>query len=127
MHSAAGGTSQRLKPALAIVRSRSRKPAPAPEILPALSIVVMHSSPAAALLSKTAATLQFLSPLRRSRPCCSAQSPDTRQDRHAHLKTLTPRPGLYARYDMQACVPGPLLRASRRRLNRRGREHKVNW
>src|SRR3954452_19701536 len=51
MHRAAGGTSQRLNPAVAMVRSRSRKPAPAPESVPALSMVDMHSSPEAALLN----------------------------------------------------------------------------
>src|SRR5437868_14872223 len=49
MQSAAGGTSQRLKPAVAIVRSLSRKPAPAPEMVPALLIDVIDASPAAAL------------------------------------------------------------------------------
>src|SRR5580692_6035236 len=48
MQSAAGGTSQRLKPALAIVCSRSRIPAPPPDTVPALLIVVINSSPAAA-------------------------------------------------------------------------------
>src|ERR1700737_5441569 len=48
MQSAAGGTSQRLKPAFAIVCSRSRIPAPPPDIVPALSIVAIPSSPAAA-------------------------------------------------------------------------------
>src|ERR1700751_4390761 len=49
MQSAAGGTSQRLKPAAAIVRSLSRKPASAPDIVRALLIVVIYSSFAAAL------------------------------------------------------------------------------
>src|SRR3984893_14886385 len=48
MQSAAGGTSQRLKPAFAIVCSRSRIPNPAPDIVPAPSIVVIHPSPTAA-------------------------------------------------------------------------------
>src|SRR6266852_578069 len=48
MQSAAGGTSQRLKPAFAIVCSRSRIPSPAPDIVPALSIVAIHASPTAA-------------------------------------------------------------------------------
>src|SRR5215467_5630304 len=42
MQRAAGGTSQRLKPALAMMRSRSRSPAGAPTRLPARSIVVMR-------------------------------------------------------------------------------------
>src|SRR5947209_20233508 len=41
MQSAAGGTSQRLKPALAMMRSRSRSPAAEPTSPPACSIVVM--------------------------------------------------------------------------------------
>src|SRR5882672_1536959 len=45
MQSAAGGTSQRLKPAVAIVRSLSRNPAPAPDTVPALLIVVIVVSP----------------------------------------------------------------------------------
>jgi hypothetical protein len=49
MQSAAGGTSQRLKPAFAIVCSRSRIPIPPPDIVPAPLIVVIHSSPTAAL------------------------------------------------------------------------------
>src|SRR6202030_1114807 len=49
MQSAAGGTSHRLKPAFAIVCSRSRIPAPAPGTVPALLIVVIQSSPTAAL------------------------------------------------------------------------------
>src|SRR5215475_12687901 len=44
MHSAAGGTSQRLKPAAAIVRSLSRKPVPAPAIVPAPLLIVVISS-----------------------------------------------------------------------------------
>src|SRR5580692_591634 len=49
MQSAAGGTSQRLKPAVAIVRSLSRMPAPAPVMVPAPSIVAIYSSPSAVL------------------------------------------------------------------------------
>src|SRR6267154_2387555 len=41
MQSAAGGTSQRLKPAVAIVRSLSRIPPPPPDIIPASLIVVV--------------------------------------------------------------------------------------
>src|SRR5271169_5631575 len=44
MQSAAGGTSQRLNPALAIVRWRSRSPPAVPIRLPACSIVVTLSS-----------------------------------------------------------------------------------
>jgi hypothetical protein len=49
MHSAAGGTSQRLKPAVAIVRSRSRMLPSKPRIVPSSSIVaiVVSSKPAA--------------------------------------------------------------------------------
>src|ERR1700751_2229722 len=44
MQSAAGGTSQRLKPAAAIVRSLSRKPVPAELMPPVLLIVVIRPS-----------------------------------------------------------------------------------
>src|SRR3979409_2709975 len=44
MQSAAGGTSHRLKPAFAIVCSRSRIPSLAPDITPALLTVVIASS-----------------------------------------------------------------------------------
>src|ERR1700730_1841158 len=45
MQSAAGGTSHRLKPAVAIVRSLSRNPAPTPDIVPLLLIDVIKPSP----------------------------------------------------------------------------------
>src|SRR4030095_5135945 len=51
MQSAAGGTSQRLKPAVAIVRSLSRNPVPAPGTLPALLIVVIAIFPCSPLLN----------------------------------------------------------------------------
>src|SRR4051794_9581403 len=107
MHSAAGGTSQRLKPAVAMVRSRSRKPAPAPESVPALSIEAIHSSPKATLLS---------GPPLRSRSSAVAAQPvslllrtmiDARQDRRAHPKTLTPNRGDYARRHARASFDGP--------------------
>src|SRR6201999_480821 len=44
MQSAAGGTSHRLKPAAAIVRSLSRKPPPAELMPPVLLIVVIRPS-----------------------------------------------------------------------------------
>src|ERR1700749_1153501 len=44
IQSAAGGTSQRLKPAAAIVRSLSRIPPPPPTTVPALLIVVILAS-----------------------------------------------------------------------------------
>src|ERR1700712_954088 len=99
MQSAAGGTSQRLKPAVAMVRSLSRKPPPAPDMVPALLIVVMSSSP-------------------NSRPCRACLSPaiplspaldgaaaptllprriiQMRQDRETHPKFLTPETTGYA-------------------------------
>jgi hypothetical protein len=45
MQSAAGGTSQRLKPAAAIVRSLSSNPVPAPGMRPAVLIVVIAIFP----------------------------------------------------------------------------------
>src|SRR6478609_8778392 len=47
MHSAAGGTIQRLKPAVAMIRSRSSRPGLTPDRLPALPMVVIKISPAA--------------------------------------------------------------------------------
>src|ERR1700754_3426755 len=49
MQGAAGGTSQRLKPAVAMVRSLSRIPNPPPVSVPAPSNVLIASSHAAAL------------------------------------------------------------------------------
>src|ERR1700733_1974928 len=58
MQSAAGGTSQRLNPALAIVRSRSRSRPAGPMRLPACSIVVTLSS-LGSLLSRGYSILLF--------------------------------------------------------------------
>src|SRR5580698_4138384 len=58
MQSAAGGTNQRLKPAFAMVCSRSRIPTSAPDIVLPLLIVVIGSSPTAALACRA-----FLSPV----------------------------------------------------------------
>src|SRR5580658_3373024 len=45
MHSAAGGTSQRLNPAFATVRSRSSRPAPPPPALPRVPSIVAINVP----------------------------------------------------------------------------------
>ncbi len=62
MQSAAGGTSQRLKPALAIVRSLSRNPAPAPDMVPPLLMVVIEPSLQPLFLSVSAVYDPVLSP-----------------------------------------------------------------
>src|SRR6476620_1719747 len=80
MQSAAGGTSQRLKPAVAIVRSLSSNPVPAPGMVPALLIdviVIFPLSPA----SYRAFCLRShrLHPRDGTAPsCCSAQFPNPR-------------------------------------------------
>jgi hypothetical protein len=66
MHSAAGGTSQRLKPAVAIVRSRSRMLPSKPRIVPSSSIVAIVVS------SKPAALVDMLP---RLQSCCLASFP----------------------------------------------------
>jgi|SRR4051812_7196436 hypothetical protein len=71
MQSAAGGTSQRLKPAVAIVRSLSRNPVPAPGMLPALLIDVIAIFPCSPLLKRV-----FLCRLRsHCRQLCSGTAP----------------------------------------------------
>src|SRR5579883_189038 len=87
MHSAAGGTSQRLKPALATVCSRSRIPAPAPDTGPAVSAVAIIAStgsrPSAvsALGSRPQAPFGYA-----SAHCCFAQSFETRRDQESAFR-----------------------------------------
>src|SRR3954454_21307506 len=79
MQSAAGGTSQRLKPAVATVRSLSRTPAPAPDTVPALLIVVIDVSPCSPPLMGAPAVHDpvVLSAAAEQLPhCCSAQFQD---------------------------------------------------
>src|ERR1700754_1149657 len=79
MQSAAGGTIQRLKPAVAIVRSLSRNPAPAPDTVPALLIVVIDVSPCSPPLMGSSAVYDpvALSAAAEQFPhCCSAQFQD---------------------------------------------------
>src|SRR5882724_8639700 len=79
MQSAAGGTSQRLKPAVAIVRSLSRKPAPSPDTVPALLIVVIVISPCSPPFMGASAIYDpvVLSAAADQLPhCCSAQFQD---------------------------------------------------
>src|SRR5664279_4883756 len=93
MQSAAGGTSQRLKPAFAIVCSRSRIPDPAPGIVPACSIEAMCYFPLTAALVGLSAVYDpvILSSFTTCKllPCCPAPF-DMRQNREAHSKILTP-------------------------------------
>src|ERR1043166_1389379 len=88
MQSAAGGTSQRLKPAAAIVRSLSRNPVPAPGMLPALLIVVIAIFPCSPLLW---AFITVFAPLvvshmvEQPHPAAPCRS-GTRGDRHARSR-----------------------------------------
>jgi hypothetical protein len=91
MQSAAGGTSQRLKPAVAIVRSLSSNPAPAPDIVPALLIDVIQPSLQPPLPDLSA----VYDPVA---PCAAAGSPllaahnkfRMRRHRQAQARTSTP-------------------------------------
>src|SRR3954462_14851743 len=127
MHRAAGGTSQRLNPAVAMVRSRSRKPAPAPESVPALSMVDMHSSPEAALLNGL--------PRRSCSSACSAAFVPAapHNDRRAPgssraSETLNPLT-LGAMPDATAGLlsMAHLLRISQARLDLRVSAEELNW
>src|SRR5262245_40531297 len=72
MHSAAGGTIQRLKPAVATVRSLSRMPAPAPDRVPL--IVVIYKPPLQPPLLACHLLQSHPQPKRgRQLRCCSAQ------------------------------------------------------
>src|SRR5258708_4614758 len=91
MHSAAGGTSQRLKPAVAIVLSLSRIPAPAPDTVPALLIVVIETLPCSRPSRNVLAVFDPVSVLPHR---CSVLLPRTisryPRDRQAHLRIQTP-------------------------------------
>src|ERR1700693_2704454 len=87
MQSAAGGTSQRLKPAFAMVCSRSRIPIPPPDTVPALLIVVIPSSPN----SRPSGMSAVYDPVVLSR-----SQRKMRQDRDAHSRILTPGTTRYA-------------------------------
>src|SRR5215471_5733689 len=94
MHSAAGGTSQRLKPALAMMRSRSRIPTVEPIRPPACSIVVigiysLWRALLGALLSGSgfrSSGFQSLDCLAHVRLEAAAASLDMREDREAHAR-----------------------------------------
>src|SRR5882724_5338577 len=92
MQSAAGGTSQRLKPALAIVCSLSRIPAPAPGTVPALLIVVIVISPCSRpLWALLPSTIPLSSaPQRISSHIAAPHNSRMRQDRQAHSRTIHP-------------------------------------
>src|SRR5579863_9291246 len=92
MQSAAGGTSQRLKPAFAIVCWRSKIPAPVPDTVPALLIVVIHSSPAAALAGHVCRPRSLLPYTLNSRRCANSRLAAPHNSRDAGA---TPPPGSY--------------------------------
>src|SRR3954447_6937977 len=96
MQSAAGGTSQRLKPAVAIVRSLSRKPAPAPETLPALLIVVIVISPCSPSLDDPAVYDPVVSAPRRSAPMLLRTIPGCAGIGKRIRETITPDTTDYA-------------------------------
>src|SRR3954454_11625593 len=99
MHNAAGGTSQRLKPAFATVCSRSRIPPVAPpDRLPALSSVVIQTSLQPPYVGRVCQpTILFSKPFtaRGPRLCCSAQSECARIE--ARTRNLNTRGGLLCR------------------------------
>jgi hypothetical protein len=89
MQSAAGGTSQRLKPAVAIVRSLSRNPVPAPGMLPVLLIVVIAIFPCSPLLYWAFITVfdpVVVSHMVEQPHPAVPRSSGTRGDRHAHSR-----------------------------------------
>src|ERR1700723_157404 len=94
MQSAAGGTSQRLKPALAIVCSRSRIPAPAPDMAPALLSVVINSSPAAALAGQVCQKhiRKYQHLMRKLMPAAGASLDGPVPDQRANDMTQPPHP-----------------------------------
>src|SRR5579883_2255332 len=94
MHSAAGGTNQRLKPAFATVCSRSRMPAPLPDTVPAVSAVAIYASTGSrpsvvsAFGSRPQAPVGYAPALR-----CFAQSFEMRRDQESAFRnrhTLRP-------------------------------------
>src|SRR5277367_2924945 len=97
MQSAAGGTIQRLKPAFAMVCSRSKIPDPLPGAVPALLIVVIQPS---LQLPFCRACLRFLVAFkpreRPSLPLCSAQFSGVLAQRG----TLTAKIGTEARLNV---------------------------
>ena len=87
MQSAAGGTSQRLKPAFAMVCSRSRIPSPPRDTAPALSSVAIRPSPTAAHAGRICRVhdpliLSSLTPCKHL-PCCFAPFRDAPGSRRA--------------------------------------------
>src|ERR1700682_3948757 len=134
MQSAAGGTSQRLKPALAMVCSRSRIPSRAPDTLPVLLIVVIDLSPLQPPLPGRSATTIPLSPEHRSEPAptlllrtiqdalgsLSASEnyqPPTRQDMADAVAGLNPK----------MCPPPTTCALPQTRLDLRSPAENVDW
>src|SRR2546429_8596034 len=119
MQSAAGGTSQRLKPAVAIVRSLSRMPLPPPTSGPVLLIVVMNCFPT--IRPSEACLLSILCPplllrvQRRSEPRRIHNAPGSLC---ASRVVNTPYPGLClilgGRFEEKMCLRevGAALRAA---------------
>src|SRR5487761_1958615 len=89
MQSAAGGTSQRLKPAFATVCSRSRIPVPPPDIVPAPLIVVIRSSPYSHPCRACLSSTFPLYPKILKYPYCCSEQP---LGAHCRWHTPCPRP-----------------------------------
>src|SRR6266436_1573687 len=127
MQSAAGGTSQRLKPALAMVCSRSRIPSRAPDTLPVLLIVVIDCLPLQPPLPGRSATcdpVAFSTPANQLPLCCFAQfqnalgSLSTSREIHLMRQDMPHMPHAGAGLDQKmcprsACVSCPVTDASR--------------
>src|ERR1700704_5817370 len=116
MQSAAGGTSQRLKPAVAIVRSLSRSPAPAPDLVPALllSVVINSLLPLQPPLPGRSATYDPAVPKHRGEPTPTLllrTIPEcagiTKRIREFQPPTRQDMPGAGARLDPKCACPGP--------------------
>src|SRR5689334_681609 len=91
MQSAAGGTSQRLKPAVAIVCSLSRKPAPVADTRPALLTVVIDTSPAAAITTGASASSIPPQPIAASVSRQLRTFPQCVGTNHAHSGNANPQ------------------------------------
>src|ERR1700743_1871481 len=100
IQSAAGGTIQRLKPAVAIVRSLSRNPAPVPDMVPL--IVVIEPSLQQPLLGMSAAYDPVLTPSPQAAPILLPRTIfETRPGSPSAFENLTPGATRYARLTRQ--------------------------
>src|SRR6516165_3295038 len=127
IQSAAGGTSQRLKPAAAIVRSLSRIPTPAPVMVPAVLAVAIYSSMQPPVPDGSAFCDPVV-PASQARPAlllCIILV--LRQDRKAHPKMQTPVAAHYAQRRHAGRKDWETPSGSGARLNLRVLAEKTNW